>query len=638
MNNYNYYPFYNTHFINNSTIEKINENLEPKTSFIFKNNEILPSGYCDLGNLNNKFNKLHLSQILNNSSITISSHSIERNNIRNNININTNSKSLDSINISSINGGINLVSLKNIKLNSSTINIFAKNLFWESEKIINLKTETININCDEFKFDISKSLDIKSRYGDIKILSGSNNNNSIYLNSLKGKIILETVTNDIYLNSAKNIIIDALNNNSYIHIGKNSRNLCNIELGNINSKVVVNSDLLVKGDIIINDNSIKTIGTCVSETNESLIYLAKNNNLGVKDIGLIGRNGKNFVGILFDQLKNQFVLSEQINFNYDLGINNQNKYLKLGSLLINELHINNNLLIDKNGEIIFNKLKNNCLTIDDQGNIKSNGNLIINGNINLNDKFLFNSQTGNCQINGTLLINQLNINNLFNNYVGENYHFKLISDLILEIENQLEFKHQIINLDNQIYNEDILLNVPVDIYGGKSTLYGSINISISEEKYIQKNILIKDLLIKIDSDYYSAVNIDIVDDLVVELNNINFNILNHLTYILEVDLKNGILILNNISVKLNVFIQNLILIKKLSKLIISNCYFYNNDDSDTLTIIDDNCDVIIKNSYLEGNYIFNNNNNTKLIGNIIKKNNKEWYNNHLDVEKLNLIC
>lgn len=633
--NYNYYPFYNTQFVNNSTIDQINDNLGNKTSLIYKSQEILPSNHCNFGNLNNKLNKVYLNQILNNCNITISSYSHEKNNIRNNIDINTNSNSSESINIWSNNGGIQIVSLKKIiKLQSNYINILSKNLFLESEKIINLKTEILNINSDELKLEINKSLDLKSRFGDIKISSGSNNHNSIYLNSIKGKIILETFKNDINLNSAKNIIIDALDNNSYIHIGKNSRNVCNIELGNNNSKVIVNSDLLVKGDIVINDNSIKSIGTSISETNESLIYLAKNNNLGIKDIGIIGKNANNFVGILFDQLRNQFVLAEKINFNYNLGINNQNKYLKLGSLLIDELQINDNLYIDKNGDIIFNKLKNGCLTIDNQGNFNSKGNLNIFGDVNINDKFFFNSQTGNCQINGILTINDLNINNLYSYYVGENYYFKAISDSINQIENQLEFKHQIIYLTNQIYNEDISLKVPIDIYGQKSIIYGSLDINILEENYTVKDLLIKNLTINIDSDYYSAINIDCIGDLVIEFNNLKINIFNTITYLIEINFQKGILILNNLSINLNIFIQNLILIKSLSKLIINNCNFYNNNESDTLTILDQNCQIIIKNSYLEGNYLFNQN-QCILMGNIIKENSKEWYNDYPDLKKFN---
>ena len=627
--NYNYYFGHlnpNLHINNNENV-----------SLFYEKKNIFPSETCNFGNLNSKIDHIYLNNIINNDQINITSFS-DKNNNTNNININTNSSSQKSINLIASNGGIQLLAgIKGIQINSSLINIVSKNLFIDSENIINFKSKNLAFNNNELKLISNLDIKIKSNYGNISISSGEKGKYSLNLVSLKGSIFLDSKNEDIYLKADKNIIIDTHEKNSCISIGKNSKNTNSILLGNINSKVFINSDLIVKGDIIINDNSIKNIGTFISETNESLILLGKNNFLGLKDLGIIGRNNNDFIGFLFDQNRNEFVLSEKLNFNYNTGLSNKNKYLDLGSLLIKNLNINNNIKLTSEGNMTFNQIKNSCSSIDSYGNMILDGNLTANGDINFNNKFIFNTKTGNCDINGILMINDININNLYKYHVGKNYKSSSINDMIQEIENQLDDDNQIIYLSNQIYNEELMINIPLNIFGNQSQLFGTVTIIIKKEIEIKDKILIKDLNINIDNEYYSCFNTEIEQDHILELENISLSIYRPLTYIIEINNPNGTLIFKNLQLDLNYNILNLIFIKKLSKLEINNCYLCNNYDTDTLTVLDEKCQIIIRNSYLEGNYVFYNNDSCIFIGNIIKKNSKEWYHNYKDIQNLNKI-
>lgn len=627
--NYNYYFGHlnpNLHINNNENV-----------SLFYEKKNIFPSETCNFGNLNSKIDHIYLNNIINNDQINITSFS-DKNNNTNNININTNSSSQKSINLIASNGGIQLLAgIKGIQINSSLINIVSKNLFIDSENIINFKSKNLAFNNNELKLISNLDIKIKSNYGNISISSGEKGKYSLNLVSLKGSIFLDSKNEDIYLKADKNIIIDTHEKNSCISIGKNSKNTNSILLGNINSKVFINSDLIVKGDIIINDNSIKNIGTFISETNESLILLGKNNFLGLKDLGIIGRNNNDFIGFLFDQNRNEFVLSEKLNFNYNTGLSNKNKYLDLGSLLIKNLNINNNIKLTSEGNMTFNQIKNSCSSIDSYGNMILDGNLTANGDINFNNKFIFNTKTGNCDINGILMINDININNLYKYHVGKNYKSSSINDMIQEIENQLDDDNQIIYLSNQIYNEELMINIPLNIFGNQSQLFGTVTIIIKKEIEIKDKILIKDLNINIDNEYYSCFNTEIEQDHILELENISLSIYRPLTYIIEINNPNGTLIFKNLQLDLNYNILNLIFIKKLSKLEINNCYLCNNYDTDTLTVLDEKCQIIIRNSYLEGNYVFCNNDSCIFIGNIIKKNSKEWYHNYKDIQNLNKI-
>ncbi len=628
-------PNYNYYFGHLSSNIHVNNN--ENVSFFYDKKKIYPSETCDLGNLTSKIDHIYLNNIINNDQINITSFS-DKNNNSNNININTNSTSQKSINLISSNGGVQLIAgIKGLQIRSPLVNITSKNLFIDSENIINLKSKNLTFNNNEFKLISNQDLKIKSNYGNISISSGEQGRYSLNLISLKGSIFLDSKNEDIHLKANKNIIIETQDKNSSICIGKNSKNTNTIVIGNDNSKVYVNSDLVVKGDIIINDNSIKNIGTYISETNESLILLGKNNFLGLKDLGIIGRNKDNFIGFLFDQNRNEFVLSEKLNFDYNTGLNNENKYLNLGNLLINNLNINNKIKLTSEGNISFNQIENNCSMIDNKGNINSDGNLAIRGDINFNDKFQFNSNTGNCEIEGILMINNININNLYKYHVGKNYKHTVINEIIQEIESHLEINNQIIYLSNQIYNEELVINFPLNIFGNKSEIFGNIHINIKKEIEIKDKIIIKDLNINVDNEYYSCLNTEIEPEHILELENISFGIYRPLTYIVEIDNPNGILILKNLQLDLNYNIQNLIIIKKLLKLEINNCYLNNSYDTETLTVLDEKCQIIIRNSYLEGNFVFKNNDSCILIGNIIKKNNREWYNNYKDIQHLNKI-
>ena len=116
---------------------------------------------------------------------------------------------------------------------------------------------------------------------------------------------------------------------------------------------------------------------------------------------------------------------------------------------------------------------------------------------------------------------------LYRNYVGNSYEHQYISDVIQIIENELEFNHQIIYLSHQIFNEDILVNKPLDIYGNNASIYGNINFKILDNNYHNQNILLKDFSFNIDSEYYQCLTATINGNLQLELNNIIFNINKH---------------------------------------------------------------------------------------------------------------
>lgn len=597
---------------------------------------IYPNKYCNLGNQQHNWDKIYANELISDKSILISSFT-ERNTISNNINISTNSRSSDSINLSSNYGGINLISgIKGIKISGGTINLISKNVLCNSENIFTLKTKLINLDSNNLNLKINNDINITTSYGDINILSGGTNTKSISIISEKGGISIDSQNDNLNLLSKKNIIIDAFNENSTISIGENSKSLNTINIGNQKSKININSDLIVKGQIFVGDNSIKQISTHLSETNESLLLLAKNNIYGVKDIGIIGKNGENFIGFLYNHLQNEFFLSDNINFDICQGINYENQYENLSNLLIGSLNINNHSSIDSDGNIYFSQLNNNNLRIDKKGNIGTTGNLSVKNDINFNDKFIFNSKTGNCDISGILKINNLIINDLYRNYVGNSYEHQYISDVIQIIENELEFNHQIIYLSHQIFNEDILVTKPLDIYGNNASIYGNINFKILDNNYHNQNILLKDFSFNIDSEYYQCLTATINGNLQLELNNIIFNINSCVNYILEIDCPGCTLILNNIKINTNVNINNLIFIKDLKKLIIKDSEIYNSYLTESLNISSSDCQVIIKNSYLEGNYAFNNQ-NPILINNIIKNNNNSWIQNMVDIEKYNKI-
>ena len=149
--------------------------------------------------------------------------------------------------------------------------------------------------------------------------------------------------------SYNNINLSCFGPDSEINIGTTNKNKQIINIGNKKVLSLLIMMFLLKGNIISTDTKIEKITTCLSETSESILLLSKDNLYGSKNMGFVSRNVNKFIGFLFESQKNEFYMSDNIQFTKSSGITS---ILSFSKLKIGELDINGTTFINKFGNYL----------------------------------------------------------------------------------------------------------------------------------------------------------------------------------------------------------------------------------------------------------------------------------------------
>lgn len=572
------------------------------------------------------FNHLKVSQIDSHQNLNIC---CQNNDNKGKINIITNGYHRDSINIISPKGGIELSCPENIlNFKSNKIFYLSKDINILSSNLCFIKTKTFKIEANVLLLNSFENIEVSSGIGKLKFSSNHSDKDSILLKSLKGGIELFSNAK-IEILSSNNLNLSCFGDNSEINIGTTNKNTQVINIGNNKSTISVNNDIFIKGNIISTDTKIEKITTCLSETSESILLLSKDNIYGSKNMGFVSRNINKYIGFLFDSQKNQFYMSDNVQFAKSSGITG---VLSFGKLKIGELDINGKTLINKFGNLTCSSIKSSNFTLEQTGDIHSNGSL------NVNNKFKINSVNGNCSIDGQLIINGLNINNIYKYQIGENFYYQTIQKCLETILNKKNYKNNFertIYLSPQEYEENITIkNNFVCVEGNNSTLKGIINIyngdsdlNLDTQKslFLSDFFFIKDLNIitKQEDDY--LFNFDIEKAVQYTITNVNIYISDNVDKLFNLNINNGTFILDNVNIycHLDFNIRYLFNIDKVNKLIIKNSsltgriLFKENSNNNNVQIIITNCIINAKidpmNNFILRDNIIENSDETKLL-------------------------
>ena len=517
------------------------------------------------------FNNLKVSQINSYQDLNLCCQNEDN---KGKININTNGYSRDSINIFSPKGGIEISCPENIlNCKSNKIFYFSKDINFSSSNFCSLKAKTLKVDSNIFLLKSFENIDISSDCGKIRVSSNHNDKDSISIKSIKGGI--EMFSNSkMEILSYNNINLSCFGSESEINIGTTNKNNQMINIGNNKSTIAINNDVFIKGNIISTDTKIEKITTCLSETSESILLLSKDNVYGSKNMGFVSRNVNKYVGLLFESQKNEFYMSDNLQFSKSSGITS---ILSFSKLKIGELDINGTTFINKFGNITCNSLKGSNFKLEQNGNIQ------INGNVNVNNKFKINAVNGNCFIDGQLTINGININNIYKHQVGDNFYYKTIQkclEIILNKTNNKDNFELTLYLSPQEYEENIIVNNKfINIEGNQSILHGIININnmcnelnldIKNNSFFSDYFFIRNLEININQQQESVFHFQILPVVQYTLSNINIYISNHVDKLFIFNSENGTIILDNVNIHcyLDFSIKCLFKIVKIKKLII----------------------------------------------------------------------
>ena len=562
------------------------------------------------------FNNLKVSQINSYQDLNLCCQNEDN---KGKININTNGYSRDSINIFSPKGGIEISCPENIlNCKSNKIFYFSKDINFSSSNFCSLKAKTLKVDSNIFLLKSFENIDISSDCGKIRVSSNHNDKDSISIKSIKGGI--EMFSNSkMEILSYNNINLSCFGSESEINIGTTNKNNQMINIGNNKSTIAINNDVFIKGNIISTDTKIEKITTCLSETSESILLLSKDNVYGSKNMGFVSRNVNKYVGLLFESQKNEFYMSDNLQFSKSSGITS---ILSFSKLKIGELDINGTTFINKFGNITCNSLKGSNFKLEQNGNIQ------INGNVNVNNKFKINAVNGNCFIDGQLTINGININNIYKHQVGDNFYYKTIQkclEIILNKTNNKDNFELTLYLSPQEYEENIIVNNKfINIEGNQSILHGIININnmcnelnldIKNNSFFSDYFFIRNLEININQQQESVFHFQILPVVQYTLSNINIYISNHVDKLFIFNSENGTIILDNVNIHcyLDFSIKCLFKIVKIKKLIIKNSSFIGDN---LFELKDSNAEIIITNCFIDGNV--ESHDNIVLYNNIIQ--------------------
>ena len=565
------------------------------------------------------FNHLKVSQINSHQNLNLCCQNEDN---KGKINIFTNGYNRDSISIFSSKGGIELSCPENI-LNFKSNKIFyqSKDITISSSNLCSLKTKTLKVDTNMLLLKSFENIDISSASGKIKFSSNHNDKDSILIKSLKGGIELFS-NSKVEMVGNKTINLSCFGADSEINIGTTNKNNQIINIGNNKSTISINNDVLIKGNIITTDTKIEKITTCLSETSESILLLSKDNLYGSKNMGFVSRNINKFIGFLFDSQKNQFYMSDNIQFTKSSGITS---VLSFSKLKVGELDINGNTILNKFGNITC------CSFNSSNFKLEQNGDIFANGNLNVNNKFKINSSNGNCSIDGQLSINGMNINNIYKYYVGNNFHYKTIHKCLETILNKINYKNNFertVYLYPQEYQEDIIIqNNFISIEGNNSTLNGIINIhnrdndfnfNQPKSSFVSNFFFIRNLNFNNNHEAEYIFNFEMENTFHYSINNVNIYISDNVDKLFNLNSNNGTIILDNVNIycHLDFNIEYLFKIVKLKKLIIRNSSLIGRNLFET---INNNTQIIITNSFI--NARINPSENVILRDNIIENSN-----------------
>lgn len=540
------------------------------------------------------FNNVKVSQIHSHQDLSILNNTVEQNG---RIKIITNGISKDSLCLKTLRGGIELLSSEGtLNSCSNKILLTSKEFNINNNNIYTLKTKVANIDTHTLLLNGFNNVDIKSDYGKVKLLSNNNDNDSIYISSLKGGIKLFS-NSKFEILSSTHINLNCFGTDSEINIGTSSKHNQIINIGNNKSTISINNDVFLKGNIITHDNKIEKITTCLAETSESILLLSKDNVYGSKNTGFISRNVNKYIGFLFDSQKNEFYISDNLQFSRSSGITSN---LSFGRLKIGELDINNNVTINKFGTIT-------CKSIMGLNfNFEQTGSLSMSGDLNINDKFKINSKNGNCLLQGQLVIDGININNIYKNNIGNDFKYKTILECLDIIENKkTNTFNSVLYLSPQDYKENIISrNTLINVEGRYAKLHGIINISNQYNGQQNNNVFsynysfIRDLEVVANQEQEFIINIESKCNIEYQFNNLTIYVNNHLDKIFNFNIENGTVILNNIVIQSNLDfnLKYCFQISRIKKLIIKNSTLLGDD---LLKINDVNSEIIITNCYID---------------------------------------
>lgn len=565
------------------------------------------------------FNNLKVSQINSYQDLNLCCQNEDN---KGKININTNGYSRDSINIISPKGGIEILCPENIfNCKSNKIFYFSKDINFSSSNLCSFKVKTFKVDSNIFLLKSFENIDISSDCGKIRVSSNHNDKDSISIRSIKGGI--EMFSNSkMEILSYNNINLSCFGSESEINIGTTNKNNQVINIGNNKSIISINNDVSIKGNIISTDTKIEKITTCLSETSESILLLSKDNVYGSKNMGFVSRNVNRYVGLLFESQKNEFYMSDNLQFSKSSGITN---ILSFSKLKIGELDINGTTFINKFGNITCNSLKGSNFKLE------QNGNTHINGNLNVNNKFKINALNGNCHIDGQLTINGININNIYKHQVGDNFYYKTIQKCLEIILNKTKNKDNFeltLYLSPQEYEENITINNKfINIEGNQSILHGIVNINnmsnelnldIKNNSFFSDYFFIRNLEINVNQQQESVFHFQILPAVQYTLSNINIYISNHVDKLFIFNFENGTIILDNVNIHcyLDFSIKCLFKIVKIKKLIIKNSSFFGDN---LFELKDSNAEIVITNCFIDGN--IESHDNIVLYNNIIQNSN-----------------
>lgn len=562
------------------------------------------------------FNQLKVSQINTYQDLNLSCQTKDN---KGKISIFSDGYARNAVNIFSPKGGIEISCPENIlSLKSSKIFYTSRDINISSSNVCSIKTKTFKVDSNVTLLKSFENIDISSDCGKVKVSSNHNDKDSITLKSIKGGVEM-FANSKIEILSYNNINLSCFGSESQINIGTTNKNTQFINIGNNKSTISINNDVFIKGNIISTDTKIEKITTCLSETSESILLLSKDNVYGSKNMGFVSRNVNKYVGLLFESQKNEFYMSDNLQFSKSSGITS---ILSFSKLKIGELDINGTTFINKFGNISCNSIKGTNFKLE------QNGDTYFNGNIDVNNKFKINAVNGNCLIDGQLTISGININNIYKHQIGNNFYYKTIQSCLDIIQNKISTKNNFeltLYLSPQEYEENIIVhNNFINIDGNRSILQGIININNMKNNldldnknnsFFSDYFFIRNLDINISQQQESIFNFQILPFVHYTISNINIFISNHVDRLFIFDIENGIVLLDNVNVYLylDFNINYLFKINKIQKLIIKNSSLIGNN---LFELKDSDSEIFITNCFIDGNV--DSNSNIVLYNNIIK--------------------
>lgn len=445
-------------------------------------------------------NTIKLNQIVNNNGLlTID---VFKNIINDNskLQINCNGIHHDSIKINSLKGGIFIKSKNDIKLESSNINLL-------SYKKINIFSESVLLNSSKIikLGNIESNIIINNNKNFITINTNQYDNSFFHINS--NNIFINNNDKSISLN---NNCINILSNN-FINFGSTLNNIIKINL--LTDEININGNISINGEVKINKSLIKYKNIKNITSKNSFIFNLNENpdqNWSIYSI-------------------NKYKYKKGLFFNNNLNLlefKNNNKYL---NIFANTITLNSNNSLKYNNKYLFNIYDQ--FIIDQKYNLNMNGSLNVKNNFNF--KNLLYNKNNDIHISTNLIIDNLNIKNLFQFTVGKNFNFISIQECINYIElNNLYNNNQIFILiyPDKIYIENLVIkNKNIHLIGQYVNVLIHGNISVQSSSFLLlKNITFSNTFNK--TFIFNANELKLIN-VIFEKNdhsNIKFNIKNNI--------------------------------------------------------------------------------------------------------------